>query len=46
MLLDPEVRLPGSRRAKLEQQARNEGVEVPQALLDNLETLAAAKLPV
>lgn len=41
MLLDPEVRLPGSRRAMLEQQARDGGIEVAQALLDQLQALAA-----
>lgn len=40
MLLDPEVRLPGSRRATLEQQARDGGIELPPALLDQLEALA------
>ncbi len=44
MLLDPGVRLPGYRRAKLEQQARDGGIEVPQALLDQLEALAAVNL--
>jgi (2R)-3-sulfolactate dehydrogenase (NADP+) len=40
MLLDPDLRLPGSRRDTLEQQARDGGVELPPALLDQLQALA------
>jgi (2R)-3-sulfolactate dehydrogenase (NADP+) len=42
MLGDPEVRLPGERRFKLAQQAATEGIEVPAALLEQLESLAKA----
>jgi (2R)-3-sulfolactate dehydrogenase (NADP+) len=42
MLADPEVRLPGARRAALARRAAEEGIEVPAALLDQLETLARA----
>jgi (2R)-3-sulfolactate dehydrogenase (NADP+) len=42
MLLDPEVRLPGYRRLALARQARAEGIEVAAAMLNQLETLAAA----
>lgn len=42
MLTDPEVRLPGYRRLALAQRARTEGVEVPDSLLNQLETLARA----
>jgi (2R)-3-sulfolactate dehydrogenase (NADP+) len=40
MLLDPGVRLPGYRRLALARQARAEGIEVPAALLGQLESLA------
>lgn len=40
MLADPEVRLPGARRAALAAQAARDGVEVAQPLLDQLERLA------
>lgn len=40
MLLDPGVRLPGYRRLALAQQAQAEGIEVPAALLGQLESLA------
>lgn len=40
MLLDPGVRLPGYRRLALAQQAQAEGIEVPVALLGQLESLA------
>ena len=40
MLRDPDVRLPGYRRSILESQARDGGLEVPSALLDQLESLA------
>jgi (2R)-3-sulfolactate dehydrogenase (NADP+) len=40
MLLDPDVRLPGQRRLALERQAEAEGIEVPAALLEQLEALA------
>jgi (2R)-3-sulfolactate dehydrogenase (NADP+) len=42
MLLDPDVRLPGQRRLALERQAEAEGIEVPAALLEQLEALARA----
>jgi (2R)-3-sulfolactate dehydrogenase (NADP+) len=42
MLLDGEVRLPGQRRLALARQAELEGIEVPGALLDQLESLAMA----
>jgi (2R)-3-sulfolactate dehydrogenase (NADP+) len=42
MLLDPDVRLPGQRRLALERQAAAEGIEVPAALLEQLESLARA----
>jgi (2R)-3-sulfolactate dehydrogenase (NADP+) len=42
MLLDPDVRLPGQRRLALERQAEAEGIEVPAALLEQLESLARA----
>ncbi len=41
MLLDPDVRLPGQRRADLARRAQAEGIEVPAALLAQLESLAA-----
>ncbi|HMM54021.1 MAG TPA: Ldh family oxidoreductase [Candidatus Desulfobacillus sp.] len=40
MLQDPEVRLPGYRRADLARAAQTAGVEVPAALLSQLEALA------
>ncbi len=40
MLQDEGVRLPGTRRAALARRARIEGVEIPQALADQLRTLA------
>jgi (2R)-3-sulfolactate dehydrogenase (NADP+) len=42
MLLDPDVRLPGQRRLALARQAAAEGIEVPAALLEQLESLARA----
>ncbi len=41
MQLDPEVRLPGQRRVELGQQAEAQGIEVPDALAAQLESLAA-----
>ncbi len=41
MLLDDGVRLAGSRRLKLERQAQTTGLNVPDALLQSLEKLAA-----
>jgi len=40
MLVDSDVRLPGARRAGLQQQARERGVEIPDALLAQLRELA------
>jgi len=40
MLADPEVRLPGSRRADLAERAAREGIEVPEALLRSLRASA------
>ncbi|GAB3432303.1 Ldh family oxidoreductase [Massilia solisilvae] len=40
MLVDPDVRLPGQRREALAQKAQAEGIEVPQALIDQLQALA------
>jgi (2R)-3-sulfolactate dehydrogenase (NADP+) len=40
MLEDPNVRLPGARRAALSRKASAEGVEIAQALADQLRTLA------
>lgn len=40
MLADPEVRLPGARRAALADAAARDGVEVAQPLLDQLKALA------
>jgi (2R)-3-sulfolactate dehydrogenase (NADP+) len=40
MLEDPDVRLPGQRRESLAQQAERDGIEVPDALLDQLQALA------
>lgn len=42
MLTDPEVRLPGARRLALAREAEAEGIEMPAALIAQLETLAAA----
>jgi (2R)-3-sulfolactate dehydrogenase (NADP+) len=42
MLADPGVRLPGQRRTALARAAEAEGIEVSQALLDQLESLARA----
>jgi (2R)-3-sulfolactate dehydrogenase (NADP+) len=39
MLLDPDVRLPGARRLMLEHQAQDQGIEVPEALLDQIRRL-------
>jgi (2R)-3-sulfolactate dehydrogenase (NADP+) len=41
MLADPEVRVPGYRRNELSAQARDAGVEIPDALLKQLRDLAA-----
>lgn len=41
MLADPEVRVPGYRRNDLAAQARDGGVEIPDALLKQLRDLAA-----
>jgi (2R)-3-sulfolactate dehydrogenase (NADP+) len=40
MLLDPEVRLPGARRAALAERAARDGIEVAQPLIDQLKALA------
>jgi len=40
MLVDSEVRLPGARRAGLQQQARDRGIEIPDALAGQLRELA------
>jgi len=40
MLVDSEVRLPGARRAGLQQQARDRGIEIPDALAGQLRQLA------
>jgi (2R)-3-sulfolactate dehydrogenase (NADP+) len=40
MLQDPAVRLPGARRRAMADAAAREGVEIPQALLDQLRSLA------
>jgi (2R)-3-sulfolactate dehydrogenase (NADP+) len=42
MLVDEDVRLPGSRREALEAHAHAEGIAVPEALLAQLEALARA----
>lgn len=42
MLRDPGVRLPGARRHSLAERAAREGVEIPQALLDQIRQLAGA----
>ena len=41
MLDDPDVRLPGARRDALAARARIDGIDVPQALADQLEALGA-----
>jgi len=41
MLDDPGVRLPGARRDALVAKARADGIEIPQALADQLEALAS-----
>ena len=45
MCADPEVRLPGERRARLAQQASREGVEIPDALYARVVQLAARGEP-
>ncbi len=40
MLLDPEVRLPGARRQQLAAKATEAGIDVPEALLAQLQQLA------
>lgn len=40
MLQDPDVRLPGARRLSLERQAQDHGVEVPDALVEQIRRLA------
>ena len=40
MLVDSDVRLPGARRAGLQQRANDQGVEIPDALLAQLRELA------
>jgi (2R)-3-sulfolactate dehydrogenase (NADP+) len=42
MLADPDVRLPGQRRQALAARAAADGIEVPAALLEQLEALARA----
>lgn len=42
MLADPDVRLPGERRQRLEAQARAQGIDVAPTLLDELNALASA----
>lgn len=42
MLVDPDVRLPGQRREALARKAAAEGIEVPDALIKQLEELAQA----
>ena len=44
MCADPAVRLPGERRARLAQQARAAGVEIPDALLARLQQLAGVNM--
>ncbi|MCD0506184.1 Ldh family oxidoreductase, partial [Bordetella petrii] len=41
MLADGDVRLPGARRASLQQRAQQQGVDIPDALLEQLRQLAA-----
>jgi (2R)-3-sulfolactate dehydrogenase (NADP+) len=45
MLRDAGVRLPGARRATLAAKADAEGIEIPQALAGQLESLAGRALP-
>ena len=40
MLEDPGVRLPGARRFALREKARNNGIDLPDALYEQLQTLA------
>lgn len=40
MLVDPDVRLPGQRRVALARAAEEKGIEVPAALVEQLEALA------
>jgi (2R)-3-sulfolactate dehydrogenase (NADP+) len=40
MLVDPDVRLPGQRRVALARAAEETGIEVPAALVEQLEALA------
>jgi (2R)-3-sulfolactate dehydrogenase (NADP+) len=42
MLADDGVRLPGARRQRLDAAARERGLEVPDAMLASLESLARA----
>ncbi|HEY2022667.1 Ldh family oxidoreductase [Paraburkholderia sp.] len=42
MLMDDDVRLPGSRREQLAQAAQTDGVEIPDALIAQLERLVRA----
>jgi (2R)-3-sulfolactate dehydrogenase (NADP+) len=42
MLIDPDVRLPGQRREALAKAAQENGIEVPEALVKQLEELAHA----
>jgi (2R)-3-sulfolactate dehydrogenase (NADP+) len=42
MLIDPDVRLPGQRREALAQKAQANGIDVPDALVQQLEELARA----
>jgi (2R)-3-sulfolactate dehydrogenase (NADP+) len=43
MCADPDVRLPGDRRAELAQRAGVDGVEIPDALLERLTELAESE---
>ncbi|MEP6607357.1 MAG: Ldh family oxidoreductase [Burkholderiaceae bacterium] len=43
MCADPQVRLPGEKRTRLAQQASQDGVEIPDAVLDRLIQLAAVE---
>jgi (2R)-3-sulfolactate dehydrogenase (NADP+) len=42
MLGDPDVRLPGQRRAELASRAAADGIEIPASLVEQLESLARA----
>lgn len=42
MLQDPDVRLPGARRLSLERQAQEQGVEIPDALAEQIRRLSSA----